>query len=358
MAVKDNYRFLNIVAGLFLAGFCVFAAKELSSILIPFVLALIISFVFEPFFQWLKSKNIPQGIAIIIILISIIVIANIASVFIVASVNSFSSNFSVYEDKFFKLVNELAISLKLSSEEIQRINDFLNFKHLLKESSITEFIANFLTGFVSIFGDFVLILLYIIFILSELGNIKERVKIAFTDERAAGISQTLDSIFKDVRTYISGKTIISLILGISSGLVLWIFGVDFYFIWAFLIFISHYIPNIGAIFGITLPAIVMFLQFDNIVTPIIVTCILIALDNIIGNIIEPKVLGDRLNLSPLLLLLSLFAGEYMWGIVGMILSVPIVSMLKIVLMNFESTKPMAILMSYKPEKIRKKIFKF
>ncbi|MDQ3022338.1 MAG: AI-2E family transporter [Bacteroidota bacterium] len=358
MAVKDNYKFLNIVAGLFLAGFCVFAAKELSSILIPFVLALIISFVFEPFFSWLKSKKVPSIIAIIIILISIIIIANIASVFIVASVNSFSSNFSVYEEKFLIYINQLIVSLNLSPQEIQSMNEFLNIKNLLTEGFITSFIAGFVTGFITIFGDFILILLYVIFILSELGSIKERVKIAFKDDRAASIAQNLDTIFKNVRTYISGKTIISLILGIISGFVLWIFGVDFFFIWAFLIFITHYIPNIGAVIGVTLPAIVMFLQFDNIITPIIVTIILIALDNVIGNIIEPKILGDRLNLSPLLLLLSLFAGEYVWGIVGMVLSVPIVSMLKIVLMNFESTKPVAILMSYKPAIIRKKIFNF
>ena len=90
----------------------------------------------------------------------------------------------------------------------------------------------------------------------------------------------------------------------------------------------------------------MFLQFDNLFTPIFVGLLLVACDNIIGNIMEPRILGDKLNLSPLILLLSLFAGEYVWGIVGMVLSVPIVSMLKIVLMNFDSTRPIAILMSY------------
>ncbi|MBK8552929.1 MAG: AI-2E family transporter [Ignavibacteria bacterium] len=357
MTVKDDNKFLNVAAGFFLTGFIIFALKELSTILIPFVLALIISFVFLPFFAWLKSKRVPQPVAIVIILIIIIIIANIASVFIVASVDTFSSNFTVYEEKFLKMVNSLIVSLNLSSQEIQKLSDSLKISNLLKEGSITSFIAGFLTGFLSIFGDFLLILLYIIFILSELGSIRERIKYAFHAKRAERISETMDSIFKDVRTYISGKTIISLILGTLSGFVLWIFGVDFYFIWGFFIFITHYIPNIGAVFGITLPSILMFLQFDTVFTPILVTVILIALDNVIGNILEPKILGDRLNLSPLLLLLSLFAGEYVWGIVGMVLSVPIVSMLKIVFMNFKSTRPMGIMMSYKPSVIGKEIFK-
>lgn len=357
MKTQDNNKFLNIVAGLLLAGFSVYVIKELHSILIPFVLAIIIAFVFEPFFSWMKSKKIPSGIAIAVVIILIIVIANIASVFIIASVNSFSSNFSVYEKKFVDFFNSLIASLNLSPEDQQSLNESLKITNLLKQGSITSFIANFFTSFLGIFGDFILILFYVIFILSEFSSIKKRIMIAFSGERANNIIKTLDTIFIDVRTYISGKTIISLVLGTLSGLILWIFGVDFYFIWGFLIFLMHFIPSIGALIAISLPAIVMFLQFDNIFTPIFVTILLVVMQNVVGNIVEPKVLGDQLNLSPLLLLLSLFLGGYVWGIVGMVLSIPIVSMLKIILYNFESTKPLATLMSYKESAIRKKIFK-
>ncbi|MEO8447558.1 MAG: AI-2E family transporter [bacterium] len=356
MAAKDNNKFLNIVAGLFLAGFSVYVMKELSSILIPFVLAVIISFVFEPFYSWMKMKKVPSGIAIVIVILSIIIIANVASVFIFASVNSFSSNFSIYEEKFLAFFNNTIESLHLSPEDKHSLNESMKITNLLKQGSITSFIAGFLTGFLHIFGDFILILFYVIFILTELGSIKERIQVAFAHERSANIIKTLDTILIDLRTYISGKTIISLSLGTLSGFILWIFNVDFYFIWGFLIFMMHYIPSIGALIAISLPATVMFLQFDNIFTPIFVTILLVVMQNVVGNIVEPKVLGDQLNLSPLLLLLSLFVGGYVWGIVGMVLSVPIVSMLKIVLMNFEATKPIAILMSYKHSVIKKKIF--
>ncbi len=346
MAQKDNNKFLNIVAGLFLAGFSVYVVKELSSILIPLVLAIIISFLFEPFFSWMKSKKIPQWLAIIVVLIVIIIIANVVSVFVLASADSFSANFIKYEDKFLMHFHSLTESLKLSSSEMESLNNSLRLSNLLSQGGITSFITGIISGFAQIFGDFILILLYVIFILSEMGSMKERVRFAFKDEKADSISSTLDRIFIDIRTYIFGKTIISLILGFVCGFILWIFGVDFYFIWGFLIFITHYVPNIGALFGISLPIIIMFLQFDNLFTPIFVGLLLVACDNIIGNIMEPRILGDKLNLSPLILLLSLFAGEYVWGIVGMVLSVPIVSMLKIVLMNFDATRPVAILISY------------
>ncbi|HMS65466.1 MAG TPA: AI-2E family transporter [Ignavibacteria bacterium] len=357
MTEKENNRFLNITAGIFLAGFSVFVLKELSSIFIPLVLAIIISFIFEPFFSWMKSKKVPSGIAIAVVILVIVTLANIASLFIVTSVNSFSSTFSVYEVKFLDFVNRLIVSLNLSDAELQNLNNSLKISNLLQQGSITSFLANFFTSFLGIFGDFVLIIFYVIFILSEMSNIKERIHVAFSKEKADKIISTLETILIDLRTYISGKTIISLVLGFLSGLLLKIFGVEFYFICGFLIFIMHFIPSIGALIAISLPAMIMFLQFDNIVTPIIVTSLLIIMQNVVGNIVEPKVMGDQLDLSPLLLLFSLFLGGYIWGIVGMVLSVPIVSMIKIILMNFDSTRPMGILMSYKSEDESSKNFK-
>ena len=260
MEKKDNYKFLNIAAALFLTGFSVYVMKELSSILIPFVLAVIISFVFEPFYSWMRSKKIPSFLAVIAVLITLIIITNIASVFIIASINSFSSDFSIYEKKFTDLFNSLILTMHLSSEELKSLNEFLKISNLVQQGSITNFIAGFFTSFLSVFGDFILILFYVIFLLTEIGNIKERIRIAFKNEKAESIISTLDRIFIDVRKYITGKTMISLILGTLSGLLLWIFGVDFYFIWGFLIFLMHFIPSIGALIAITLPSTISALS--------------------------------------------------------------------------------------------------
>ncbi len=353
LEIKDNNRFLNITAALFLAGFSVYVLKELSSILIPFVLAVIISFVFEPFYSWMKSKKIPSFAGIVIIILIILLLVNFASLFIFTSISSFTENFSAYEKKFQDVFGNIIASLNLSNEEVNNLYNSLKIANLLQQGSITTFIANFFTSILGIFGDFLLIIFYVIFILSEMGSIKQRVQLAFSDSHAGNIVKTLEKIFSDVRTYISGKTIISLALGFLSGLLLWIFGVDFYFMCGLLIFLMHFIPSIGALIAISLPAMIMLLQFDNLFTPILVTILLVVLQNVVGNIVEPKVLGDQLNLSPLLLLFSLFIGSYIWGIIGMVLSVPMVSMLKIVLMNFEPTRPIAILMSYKSKKTEK-----
>lgn len=349
MISGDNNKFLNIVAGLFLAGFSLYVIKELSSILIPFVLAVFIAFAFEPFYSWMLKKKLPSFLAIVIILLIIILIANIAGIFIVASANSFASNLSQYEDKFIQIINSVIIALNLSTEDADKFYESMKFSNLLKQGSFTDFITGLLTGFAGVFGDFILILFYVIFILSEFSSIQKRIILAFSTERANRVSDTLSKIFKDVRSYITGKIIFSFVLGLLSGITLFFFGSDYYFLWGFLIFLMHFIPSIGALIAIAFTSISMFLQFDNIFTPLVATIILIVLQNIVGNLLEPKVMGNYLNLSPLLLLLSLFIGGYIWGIIGMILSVPIVSIIKIIIMNFEATRSIAILMSYREE---------
>jgi AI-2 transport protein TqsA len=346
LTTKNN-KYLIIIGTVILLVIAFFLLRELKSILIPFFIAIVITFIFHPFYRFLKSKRVPGWVAIVIILLIIVVIANIASVFIFTSVNSFAADFPKYEIKFRAFSLSMFKSLKLTDTDIRSINESLQLKNMLLEGSVTSTITSIFSSVLSVFGDFVLILIYVVFLLSELGSIKQRIGMAFTPEKAKKLDETLIEIFTDVKKYIVGKTLVNLIQGFLLGLILWAFGVDYYFIWGFLCFLSRYIPNIGSLISTILPAIIAFLQFDNIITPIIIVVLLVVVDNVIGNVLEPKFLGDQLDLSPLLLLLSLLFWGYVWGIVGMILSVPIMSMIKITLSKFESTRPAAILMSYK-----------
>jgi predicted PurR-regulated permease PerM len=358
MTEKRN-NIITIAAYLLVIVISFVILKELKSILIPFFVALILSFIFEPLYNFLKERRIPGAVAIIIIVLIIVGIANITSIFVFTSFNTFSADLPRYETKFREMITSVFHMLRLSDADIHNFNESLKIKNLLMQGSITSAISGIFSSIIGIFGDFILILFYVVFILSELGSIRERIKRAYSDEKAGRISGMLNETFTDVKKYIVGKTLVNLLQAVIFGAILWIFGVDFYLVWAFLCFIAHYIPNIGSLIATILPALIALLQFDTIITPIIIVILLIVVQNIIGNVLEPKYLGDQLDLSPLLLLFSLIFWGYVWGIVGMILSVPIMSMLKIVLSNFESTKSIAILMSYnkKQEKVKPLISK-
>jgi AI-2 transport protein TqsA len=348
--MREQYgKALGIIASIAILVFSFFLLRELKAILIPFFIAIIITFIFEPLYIFLRSKKVPGFAAIILIILIIILIANISSVLVVTSINTFSAELPKYEQKFREMALSIFSKLKLSEAEIQNLNESLKIKNLLMEGSITSTLTGIFSSIIGVFGDFILIIIYIIFLMTELGSIRERINKAYSEERSKKISDIITEIFTDVKKYIVRKTLVNLLQGIIFGTILWIFGVDFYFVWGFMCFFSHYVPNLGPFISTILPGLLAFLQFDNVVTPIIIIILLIVVQSIIGNILEPKFLGDQLDLSPLLLLLSLIFWGYVWGIVGMILSVPIMSMIKITLSKFESTKSVSVLMSYNKE---------
>lgn len=345
MQDKNPNKFLNVVAAIFLMGFIFFVLKELQSILLPLFIAIIISFVFLPFYNFMLSKKFPSAFAIIIVVLSIILISNIASLFIFTSINSFSAEFPKYENKFLTLYDGVIAKFDMSAAEIESINNSLNLKKMLTNGSLTSSITGIFTSITGIMGNYILILFYVIFLLSESKSIMERISIAFSDENEITFKRTLSDIVKGVKDYIAGKTLLSFIQAVVLGTFLWICGVDFYVIWGFMFFLSDFIPNIGSLIVTVLVAITTLLQFESLTMPVIIVAVLIIIQNLKGNILEPKIFGQRLDLSPLLLFFSLIFWGYIWGIVGMILSVPIMSIIKITFMNIPTMKPYAILMS-------------
>ena len=341
---NKNNKFLNIAAALFLVGFSFFLLKELQAILLPFFMAVIISFLFEPFYEWMKSKKIPSTVALIIVLLTILVIANISSVFIYTSISSFNAEIPKYISKGEILLNSLE-SFVHQYGLLPPGERAIDIKKYLNPESIGGILTTLVSGVAGLFTNFLLILIYVLFLLTEFGSIRKRIGKAFNFEKAATINDTLSDILKDVRKYLVGKTLINFSHGVTILIVFWFFGLDFALVWALLTFLLAYIPNIGAFIATLLPFLTALVQYDNIFTPILLLIIMTVTGFVFGNVIEPKVMGDKLNLSPILLIFSLIFWGYLWGVVGMILSVPVMSMIKIVLSKFESTKPIAILMS-------------
>lgn len=348
MRTENPLKYLNAIATIFLLGFFVFVLMELQSILLPFFIAIIISFVFLPFYNFLLEKKIPVAVSIIIVVLTIFVLSNIASLFIFTSFKSFSAEFPKYEAKFLQIYESVIAALNMSPEETENLNNLFDVKKLLIDGSLTSVITSLFSSITKIMGDYLIILFYVIFILSEAKSIQNRVSTAFTAEHEITVNKTFSDIVTGVKDYISGKTLLSFTQAVIIGIFLGICGVDFYFIWAFMFFLTDFIPNIGSLLSTSLVGIVMFLQFDNVVTPIVIIIVLILIQNVKGNIIEPKIFGAKLDLSPLLLFFSLIFWGYIWGVVGMILSVPIMSIIKIIFMNIPATKHIAILMSNNP----------
>ncbi|MDD5361943.1 MAG: AI-2E family transporter [Ignavibacteria bacterium] len=346
MADNKDFRLVKIAAALIIVGFVFFILKELQSIILPFFVALIIAFLFEPLYEWLKKKRLPSWAAILIVLITILIISNIASVFVYTSINSFTSGFPKYVQKIESLGVSATNTLAALGVSDAKIKESFDLSKYLSGEKVAEMLSTVLSSIAGIFTNYVLILIYVIFLLTEFGSIQRRILAAFSHEKSRKIAEILNDIFIDLRKYIVGKTLINFVHASLVTIIFLIFGLDFAIVWGLLTFFITYIPNLGAFIATVLPFVTALAQYDNIGTPIVLLVIMGVIAYSVGNLVEPKVLGDKLNLSPLLLIFSLVFWDYMWGVVGMLLSVPIMSMIKIILSKFESTKHISILMSY------------
>jgi predicted PurR-regulated permease PerM len=193
-----------------------------------------------------------------------------------------------------------------------------------------------------------IILFYLIFILLEYKFFSKKLDLIISDkDKRKKVFDIIHEIRQDVKSYFLIKTFVSLLTWLFSYMVMKSVWLDFAMFWAFLIFILNFIPNIWSVIAVIFPAVLSLIQFDGHVNFFIVLSWLILIQMIVWNIIDPKLTWNKLNLSPLVILLALVFWWLIWGFVGAILSVPIMVIISIIFSKFEETKPLAILLSEK-----------
>jgi predicted PurR-regulated permease PerM len=182
--------------------------------------------------------------------------------------------------------------------------------------------------------------------LIEYGFYESKLKALFPDQNHLQKARRIThKIGTQIQSYLKIKTWLSLMTAGLGYTVFKIVGVDFAEFWALLMFLLNYIPNIGSIISTTLPCVLTFVQFDSIIPFIIVTTSLVTVQVVVGNFIEPRIMGSQFNLSPLVILLSLIIWGKIWGVIGVFLCVPLLMILNIIFANFPSTRPIAVLLS-------------
>ncbi len=200
----------------------------------------------------------------------------------------------------------------------------------------------------AITGSSVTIFLYTVFLLLERGRIFKKINLLSSDgEQRAAVNETIRDIATLVRQYITVKTVMNLITATISYAIMRLVGVDFAGFWALLIFLFNFIPIVGAISAITLPVVLSLVQPEGggIQTALLALVLLVGAEQAMSSGVEPRMVGKSLNLSPLVILISLAVWGSLWGFAGMLLAVPITVTIMIILTQFQSTRPLAILLS-------------
>ena len=329
--------FLGIIS-LFIIGVFLKYSKP---VLIPFSLAVFLSFLLNPIVEFLTRKKIPKPIAIIFILIFTFILLYLLGLLFYSSGKAFASDLPNYGKKFDALITNLSQKWKLSSQTFESID----WAKQLNFSSIASFLLSSLGSFLKFLSNLFLVLLFLVFILAGRGRFRDKILNSFKREDSKKIIEIIFNVDRQVYRYLSVKTFISLITGLLAGVVLYIFGVNYAIVWGFFTFLLNYIPNLGSVIATILPVLMAIIQFEKIWPALWILLILIVIQTLMGNVIEPRILGMRLGLSPLVVILSLIFWGWLWGIVGMILAVPITATIKIICENIPQLRVISELMS-------------
>ncbi len=322
------------------------ALKELASILQPLFIGVFLGYLILPAHKWLTRHKIPSALSYLLIALLVVSVMWGVGTMLVNSIAALLVKLPIYEKKMdaLLLASVNALPIELRGIEVQRIRDipFLEFLSLenLADTGLTT-----LKKFTGFFTTMLVILVYLIFLIAEGATFRKRVKNSFGEGKASRIMGVVGTINKAIAQYIAVKTLISFIIAAISTAILGIFGVDFFILWGIITFFANFIPYIGSMAAVTPPILLAFLQFDSPWKGVVVAGLLIGAQLVTGQIIEPRLAGKKLGVSPLMILLSLAFWGWLWGVIGMILAVPTVVIIKIVLDNIEQTKPIAGLLS-------------
>lgn len=321
----------------------VYALSTLNEILTPIAIAILIWFLINAFASLIKTipifnTNIGSNFALPLSVIIIVFTMFEVGSFIASSFVELSSLVSQLDTKFNTLL------IKVSA--YTGIDMTVHYEKLFEQFSFSSLINKVIAAFGVIVSNIMQILLYVLFLLLDQRFFNIKLNALFKDnDKRSRAKEVLESVSRTIRMYLSITTIVSLATGILTYFICEYFGLQGAVLWAFLAFILNFIPTIGSFIAVLIPSLFALVQFDILSDVAILVGLLALVQFIIGNIVYPKLMGNKLNISQFVVILSLVIWGAMWGTVGMFLSVPLMMILLIILSQFENTKAMAIIIS-------------
>jgi predicted PurR-regulated permease PerM len=284
------------------------------------------------------AHPMPGWIAMVLSISTVVLGHALVYAMLVGQVDALVAAAPVYQANVAELTTRLAGHLGV--EQLPTVESMLNRLDLGAMFSWIGASAG------TLLSHLVLIAIYVGFLLAEQHRIPDKLARLQRDEAKANQMRILTSdISSSVQKYIWIKTLMSVLTGAASYVVLFFVGVDFAAIWALLIFFLNFIPTVGSIVGVVFPALLTLVQFDTL-GPFFVVAVGLGLTQfLIGNVLEPAVTGRTLNLSPFMIILSLTFWGALWGVPGMFLSVPLMVVTGIVCSHFAGLRWISVLLS-------------
>jgi predicted PurR-regulated permease PerM len=318
--------FVIVVSGLKMAG----------PLLVPFLLAVFIAMIVSPLLAWLKSFRVPSVLAILMVVLLLLGVGLILGAVIGSSLTDFRHEVPAYSQKLSAMSERAQQWLSLRGFEI----DAQQWQNSFDPGAVMKLVGSTLASFGNVMTNAVMILLTVIFILTENIGFGEKLRLAC----GKGVSaEWLSKFSGSVHSYLAIKAAISAGTGVIIFIWLTILGVDYAVLWGLLAFLLNFVPTVGS-FIAAVPAVLLALVQLGALYAGLSLGGFIVVNLVMGNVIEPRLMGKGLDLSPLVVFVSLVLWGWVLGPVGMLLSIPLTIMIKIALESQHETRWISIML--------------
>lgn len=338
--ISTEIRWIRLLLTIIAIPIIVIILKTLKSIFIPLIFAIFLSFVFAPMISFLTKRKVPMFLVIILLMFTILLFFALIGGILYAAINTFIAEFPVYQQKLsvisqqiFSGFKGLALKADLAFSGILTIDVTSLFSH--NSFSLTKMISDTMGTFVDFSIKLFLTMIFLLFIVAGTGKLEMRIKKVLTEDHKRRTFKSILSIQSQIQKYLFNKTLISLGTALTGMVFMLIFGVDFVIIAGILLFVLNFIPNIGSIVASLFPVIISLVNYGFGWRSIGMAIAIILTQLVFANLLEPKLMGERLNLTPIMVLISLIFWGWVWGIVGMVIAVPITSAINILIKQLD-----------------------
>ena len=319
-------------------------ARYASNILVPFLLALFIATILSSPINRLRQRGVPDWLAVSVMAFATVLVLALVFLLLGSSVSTFVEALPEYQVQLKALVEGWVSwlaghGIEISGEAISSALD---------PGAAVGFFARFLSGLGDTLSNLFLIVFTVIFMLADAGSLGEKVSAGHTAGKSQFLSG-LSSLAVSMNSYITTKAMLSLLTGVLISAGMWLLDVEFALLWGFLAFLLNFIPNIGSIIAAVPAVLLSLLEGDPLLTGMMITLYLLV-NTLVGNMIEPRFMGQRLGLSTLAVFLSLVFWGWVFGPVGMLLSVPLTMVIKFIAEQQPGSAWFAVLIASSPSR--------
>ena len=310
--------------------------KSAASIVVPFLVSLFLAIIISPAYNFFNKKGMPNFLSLTIVITILVIFLIFIGKLLGGSLTEFISKLPFYEEQLrnsFDKIISIATSYNILIPQ-KELSQIINSKQII------NLVGSLVQGMGNVITNSFVILLTSVFMLLESQHFSQKIAYINSD---SDLSENINNILSQVKEYMVLKAIISLLTALIVWISLSIVGTDYPLLWAVIAFMLNFIPNIGSIIAAVPPVLLTLIQFGAF-SSLMVATIYIVINVVIGSIIEPKVMGKGLGLSTLVVFVSLIFWGWLLGIIGMLLSIPLTIIVKIILNANENTRWISVVL--------------